>query len=199
MKSKKICMFICILLFIYFIGGIIYSFTRKSLSVEKEEVGIQIKGFEYILKSSDTNIFKTEFEKLKTNLESDDINYNEYAESLSKLFIIDLYTLSNKKNMYDVGGVEFVYKDARENYSLNVENTLYKYMENIDGRKQELPEVSDVVINSVEETEYLIGEEKFDGYKVSVDISYVKDLEYDNKAEIILIKEDKYLYVVEKN
>ena len=28
---------------------------------------------------------------------------------------------------------------------------------------------------------------------------YEKNLDYDNKAEIIIIKEDKYLYIVEKN
>ena len=44
------------------------------------------------------------------------------------MFLIDLYNLDNKKNMYDVGGVIFVFPDARENYKLNVSNTLYKYM-----------------------------------------------------------------------
>ena len=72
-------------------------------------------------------------------------------------------------------------------------------MENIDGRKQELPEVSEVLVSNIEEIEFLIKEEKYLAFKVNVDINYVKDLEYDKKAEIILIKLDKYLYVVEKN
>jgi len=198
MKSKKICVFICVVLLIYFLGGIIYSFTNKKLE-NKEDVGIQIKGYEYISRDSDTMLFKNEFNLLKENLESNEIDYTEYAKSVSKLFIIDLYTLKNKKNMYDVGGVEFVYKEARDNFKLNVENTLYKYMENIDGRKQELPEVSAVEVTNIEETEFSIGEEKFDAFKVNVDISYVKDLEYDKKAEIILIKLDNFIYVVEKN
>ena len=198
MKSKKIYVVICIALLIYFLGGIIYSFTNKKTE-NKEDVGIQIKGYEYISRDSDTMLFKNEFNLLKKNLESDEIDYTEYAKSVSKLFIIDLYTLKNKKNMYDVGGVEFVYKEARDNFKLNVENTLYKYMENIDGRKQELPEVSAVEVVDILETEFSIGEEKFDAFKVNVDISYVKDLEYDKKAEIILIKLDNYIYVVEKN
>ena len=150
---------------------------------------------------SDLQIYKDEFKILKSNLESKEINYKDYAYSISKMFIIDLYTLNNKNNMYDVGGVQFVYPKARDNFKLNVENTLYKYMEdNSDGkREQDLPEVSNVEVTSDEVYEYTIGEEKYKGYKINLDISYVKDLEYDAKAELILVKVDKYLYIVEKN
>jgi len=204
MNKKKIGLVICILLLIYFIGGIIYSFSGVSKTNNKKnkvDNGIQIKGYDYICLEDETELYKNEFKTLKTNLESSEIDYNEYALSVSKMFIIDLYNLNNKKNMYDVGGVLFVHPSARDNYKLNVENTLYKYMEDInDGkREQELPEVSSVNVISTEETEYKIGEETFSGYKVNVEINYVKDLEYDNKAEVILVRQDKYLYVVEKN
>ena len=144
---------------------------------------------------------KDEFKKLKKNLESSNINYTEYAESISKMFVMDLYSLEAKKNMYDVGGVQFVYPDIRDNYKLNVTNTLYKYMkDNSDGkREQDLPMVKSVSIKNEDETKYKIGEEEFDGYKINLDIEYVKDLEYDKSAEIILVKKDKYLYIVEKN
>ena len=204
MKKKKIGIVVCSILLIYFLGGIFYNiFVDRSDTKKNNNVNnsVQIKGFEYLSNDSDTDLFKNEFKKLKKNLESSNINYNEYALSISKMFIIDLYTLVNKKNMYDVGGIQFVYPDARENYKLNVENTLYKYMEdNSDGkREQELPEVSNVEVTSDEVYEYTIGEEKYEGYKINLDISYVKDLEYDAKAELILVRVDKYLYIVEKN
>ncbi len=204
MKKKKIGIVVCFILLIYFIGGIFYNiFLDRSDTKKKNNVNqnLQIKGFEYLLNDDDTELLKSEFKKLKNNLESSNINYNEYALSISKMFIIDLYTLNNKKNMYDVGGVQFVYPDARENFKLNVENTLYKYMEdNSDGKRvQDLPEVSNVEVTSDEVYEYTIGEEKYEGYKINLDISYVKDLEYDAKAELILVKVDKYLYIVEKN
>ena len=204
MKKEKIGIVVCSILLIYFLGGIFYNiFVDRSDTKKNEKVNksVQIKGFEYLLNENDTELFKSEFKKLKKNLESSNINYNEYALSISKMFIIDLYTLNNKNNMYDVGAVQFVYPEVRENFKLNVENTLYKYMEdNSDGkRKQDLPEVSNVEVISDEVYEYTIGEEKFDGYKINLDISYVKDLEYDAKAELILVKVDKYLYIVEKN
>ena len=202
MKKKKIGLVICIIIFIYFIGGIIYNFAfDRDKDDKKVDKGITIKGFDYILYDKDLEIYKNEFKNLKANLESKEIDYKEYAYSISKMFIIDLYSLDNKENKYDVGGVEFVYPSAVENYSLNVMNTLNKYIkDNSDGdRKQELPEVKNVTIKSDEEIKFNIGDTEFDAYKIKADIEYVKDLEYDKEAELIIVRQDKYLYVVEKN
>lgn len=204
-KNKKFWLIICSIALLYFIGGIVYiNLDRNSSSVKNNknlDKGISIKGFDYILYEDDIDIYKDEFKKLKKNLESSNINYTEYAESISEMFVMDLYSLEAKKNMYDVGGVQFVYPDIRDNYKLNVTNTLYKYMkDNSDGkREQDLPMVKSVSIKNEDETKYKIGEEEFDGYKINLDIEYVKDLEYDKSAEIILVKKDKYLYIVEKN
>ena len=204
-KNKKFWLIICSIALLYFIGGIVYiNLDRDSGNVKNNknlDKGISIKGFDYILYEDDIDIYKDEFKKLKKNLESSNVNYTEYAESISKMFVMDLYSLKVKKNMYDVGGVQFVYPDIRDNYKLNVTNTLYKYMkDNSDGkREQDLPMVKSVSIKNEDETKYKIGEEEFDGYKINLDIEYVKDLEYDKSAEIILVKKDKYLYIVEKN
>lgn len=204
-KNKKFWLIISSIVLLYFIGGIVYiNLDRDSSNVKNNknvDKGISIKGFDYILYEDDIDIYKDEFKKLKKNLESSNINYTEYAESISKMFVMDLYSLDAKKNMYDVGGVQFVYPDIRDNYKLNVTNTLYKYMkDNSDGkREQDLPMVKSVSIKNEDETKYKIGEEEFDGYKINLDIEYVKDLEYDKSAEIILVKKDKYLYIVEKN
>lgn len=204
-KNKKFWLIISSIALLYFIGGIVYiNLDRDSGNVKKNknlDKGISIKGFDYILYEDDIDIYKDEFKRLKKNLESSNINYTEYAESISKMFVMDLYSLEAKKNMYDVGGVQFVYPDIRDNYKLNVSNTLYKYMkDNSDGkREQDLPMVKSVSIKNEDETKYNIGEEEFDGYKINLDIEYVKDLEYDKSAEIILVKKDKYLYIVEKN
>ena len=203
-KNKNFWLIICSIALLYFIGGIVYvNLDRDSGNVKNNknvDKGISIKGFDYILYEDDIDIYKDEFKKLKKNLESSNKNYTEYAESISKMFVMDLYSLEAKKNMYDVGGVQFVYPDIRNNYKLNVTNTLYKYMkDNSDGkREQDLPMVKSVSIKNEDETKYKIGEEEFSGYKINLDIEYVKYLEYDKSAEIILVKKDKYLYIVEK-
>lgn len=204
MRKKIIALIICSLLLIYFIGGIFYNiFYEEKNNNENIEnkIGDTIKGFNYIVYENDLEIYKKEFNNLKKILESEEIDYKEYAISISKLFLIDLYTLDNKKNKYDVGGTEFIYPEIVENYKLNVENTLYKYIiDNSDNKRtQKLPEVKNIILDNIEETIYTLGENKFDAYKLNLRIEYIEDLEYDTDCEIIITKNDKYLYIVEKN
>lgn len=201
-KTKKILLIICIVVLIYFIGGIFYANKPKKKTVKKEvKQSLTIKCFNYILYEDDLDIYKSEFKLLKKNLEKKEIDYEEYAKSISKMFIITLYSLDTKDNMYDVGGVEFIYPDYVENYKLNVQNTLYKYMkDNSDNkRNQILPIVSKVTVDSIEPTKFTFNDKTYDGYKTKSKIEYVEDLGYDKEAEIILVRDDKYLYIVEKN
>jgi len=203
MKKKIIGLVICIILFVYFVGGVIYNFVLDKPSMDNIKVKSSntIKGYEYLLYSDDLDIYKNEFNKLKKNLENKDINYKEYANSISKMFLIKIYSLDNLDNKYDVKGIEFIYPDSVENFKLNITNTLNKYIEdNSEGdRKQELPIVEDVEVNNLEETVFEIGEVEYDAYKINANIKYIKDLGYDKEAELIIIKSDKYLYIVEKN
>ena len=201
--KKKIGLVICVILFIYFIGGILYNFFLKGL-LNKDEIVITsntIKNYEYLLYDDDIDIYKTEYNNLKKNLESINIDYEEYAKSISKMFLIKLYSLDNLVNKYDINTIEFIYPNAVENFKLNILNTLNKYIEdNSEGnRKQELPIVKKVNVGSIDEINYKIGDIEYDAYKINASIEYVKDLGYDNKAELIIVKSDKYLYIVEKN
>ena len=202
MKKKKIAIVVCTFLFIYFLGGVIYSFIEKDKEENTPEIkiGDTIKNYNYILYENDTEIYSKEYKNLKKILESKEIDYKEYAIGISKLFLIDLYTLDNKKNKYDIGGIEFIYPNSVENYKLNVENTIYKYIiDNTNGkREQELPIVKNVELIDIEETEYKIDDNEFEAYNLNLNIEYEKDLEYDKRANIIIIKQDKNLYIVEK-
>lgn len=199
--KKKVLLFIFIVVLVYAIGGFIYIKLNKQPDVIKVSDLDKIKGYNYTLKSNDTKLLTSEFNILKANLESNNVNNEEYAKSIAKLFIIDLYTLNNKINKYDVGGTVYVYPDAVPNYKLNVQNTIYKYMEDNTNknRNQVLPEVSTIDITKFEETTYKIGDKEYQGYKVELNWTYVEDLGYDTKAEVILIKQDKTYYVVEEN
>lgn len=200
--KKKIILFLCILIFVYAAGGTIYYIATREKKDDKPIVTNKdtIKGYDYTLKSNATKLYEDEFKTLKANLEGN-INYDEYAVSIAKLFIIDLYTINNKINKYDTGGVSFVYPDGRNNYKLNVQDTIYKYVEdNTNGKRtQNLPEVSSVIVKDSKKDTYKIGNNSFEAYKINLEWSYVQDLGYDKTGEIILIKKDKNIYVVEKN
>lgn len=200
--KKKVILFFCILIFVYAVGGTIYYIATREKKDDKPIVTNKdtIKGYDYALKSNATKLYEDEFKALKANLEGD-INYDEYAVSVAKLFVIDLYTINNKINKYDTGGASFVYPDGRDNYKLNVQDTIYKYVEdNTNGKRtQNLPEVSSVIVKDSKKDTYKIGDNSFEAYKINLEWSYVQDLGYDKTGEIILIKKDKNIYVVEKN
>lgn len=200
--KKKVILFFCILIFVYAAGGTIYYIATREKKDDKPIVTNKdtIKGYDYTLKSNATKLYEDEFKALKANLEGD-INYDEYAVSVAKLFVIDLYTINNKINKYDTGGTSFIYPDGRDNYKLNVQDTIYKYVEdNTNGKRtQNLPEVSSVIVKDSKKDTYKIGDNSFEAYKINLEWSYVQDLGYDKTGEIILIKKDKNIYVVEKN
>lgn len=199
MKKKKIGLVILVLVLLYSIGGIYYNIThRDSLDNSVKSIDM-IDKYGYVLKSNATNLQKELFNELKTILNNDNINDDAYAKIISKMFVTDLYTLSNKVNKYDVGGTEYVLESGRDNFKVNVQDTLYKYLEdNSDGkRSQILPMVVSVSADEIRDTKYKIGDNESDAKKVSLTLSYNEDLGYDTKVTLILIKSDGKYYVVE--
>ena len=197
--KKKFLIITLILAFIYSIGGIYYYFFHDDEPKKIKNIS-EIKDYNYQLKSSATTLLKKEFNILKEILNTETINEENYASSIAKLFIIDLYTLSNKINKYEVGGSDYIFPSAVDNYKLNVTNTIYKYLENnSDGkRNQELPEVKSIDIENIELIEVKIEDSVYSGYKINLKWDYIIDLEYDNFGEIILIKDNNKYYVTEK-
>ena len=197
---KKFILIILFMILIYSVGGIYYiKYVYKDNNEPVVKNLSEIEGYPYSLKSNACKLYIDEFNILKDNLEN---NYNEeeYIKSISKLYIIDLYSLKNKLNKYDIN-VDFIYPDIVSNYRLNIENTLYKYLENnSDGnRNQELPVVSNVIIDEILDEKYSLNKENVPCKKVKVTIEYENDLGYDKSGTITLVKQDKYYYIVEYN
>lgn len=199
-KKYKILLIVIIVLIIVIITAIVaFKFLKGSEPAEPVKVVDRIDNFDYTLDDRDTELMKNTYNELKTVLSSDEIDYEKYAEILSKLFVIDLFTMDNKVNRYDVGSTEYVYPDSVDNFKTNVEDTIYKSMENnSDGkRRQDLPEVSSIDNTSVETSTFTIGEEEHESFVVNINWSYVSDLGYDDNATITLIELNEKLYVVE--
>lgn len=202
-KRRRNILIIIAVLIIICISLVVY-FFRVDLSKNKDEEVSKlsyidiIKGYDYTLEERDTKLFKDTYYQLKEVLSSSEINYEEYAKLLSELYVIDLYTIDNKFDKYDVGATEYIYTDGVENFILKVDDTIYKYVEDYkDGkRKQDLPIVESITVSSVEEEKFQIGEEELDGYKVNVKWEYKEDLDYDTEAIINLVKKDDKLYIV---
>ena len=206
--TKRIVLFTLIIVFVVgVIGGLSYFILRDKQDSNSPESlkknTTEISGYGITLDDLDSDLYREEFKKLKANLESKEINYDEYAESVAKMFVIDLYTIKSKINKYDIGGVEFVLPEARDNYVTNVTDTIYNYVEdNSNGkRKQQLPVVSSVEITDIKKDDFKVDalNKTYDAFVYSIKINYTSDFGYDNSAEVTVINKDNFMYVVEKN
>lgn len=197
--KKSLLITALVLSLIYSVGGIYFYFKGDVKSPKIKNIST-IKGYDYTLKSNATELMKEEFKILKNNLESGDIDDEAYAESIAKLFVIDIFTLNNKLNKYDVGGVDYIMPVGLDNFKLNITDTIYKYIENDDNNKrtQKLPIVDSINIEKQEETEFKINEDLYKGYKINLKWEYKIDYDYEDECEIIVIKDKKHYYVAEK-
>lgn len=171
----------------------------KKDKVVKQDLD-EIKPQGYKLDDRDTDTYKKYFKQLKKVLKQKNINEEEYAKLLTKIFIVDFYTLDNKLAATDIGGLEFIHKKLVKNFQLNAGETMYKHVQsNLYGdRKQQLPIVKAVNIVKIEKTTYTYKNKEYEAYKVETVWTYRKDLGYDTKGTFILIKDNDKLNIVEK-
>lgn len=202
MKMKKlsniltIIVVILLIILVFFIKNI-YEEIKNSSNKEVKTLDI-IENYGYSLTENDTILFKEEFKNLKNILGQEEIDKEKYAESISKLFIIDFYSLESAINKNDVGGVQFIYESSKENFIKKAKDTIYNHIENnIYGkREQELPNVNEVKLSTIKETEV----DDFDeAYILELTISYEKDLDYPNSIELTIVNNAGKLEIISIN
>lgn len=208
MKNKRlnkkrvfytIVIFILLVLFgitAYKVAGDMSNNKPKQVKQEMDE----IKPYGYKLDDRDTTIYKKTFKELKKTLKENEINEEKYAELLTKLFVIDFYTLDNKLASTDIGGLEFVHKKQVKNIQLKAQETMYKHVESdlYGERNQELLVVKTIKLEKIEKTTYKYKNNDYEGYKINLSWTYKKDLGYDKNGTFIVIKDNDKLNVVEK-
>ncbi len=209
-KTKYDNLFLVIFFFLFVIFLIITLFLAKS--VIKEMKGIKkadaeaidkIEDYDYQLTSNHTDYFEETYYQLKELLESEkQENFEkEYASLVAKLFLCDFYDLNSKLDKTDVGGVQFVWQDYREdfkNYATDKKGIYYYVENNIYGdRKQSLPSVSEVKIESVKEIKYSKdGIIDNNAYQIKASISYEKDMGYPKKCTLTILHNQNKLEVI---
>lgn len=202
--KKKVKRFLIILLIVIVaaVGGFVfYEMTNTSkVTIKKATVLNEIKEYGYTLKSNKSKAYKKEFANLATILNSDSVDEEAYLKSITKLFILDFYTLSDKVANTDVGGVDFIHTDAKTNFLEKAEDTIYKYVENnmYGGRHQSLPTVKNVTIDNIQNVSFTLNKEvDSKAYQVTVSWTYTEENDYQNKATLTFAHEGKKLSLVE--
>lgn len=202
-KKNKVIIVLIVIIFIALLSIASYFVYDKYIKNNDEnEVKVikEISKYNYKLLENKTQLYKDEFEVLDEILNSEEINYDEYAKQVAKMFIIDFYTLSNKESKNDIGGTEYVKESMRDNFIEEARSTFYKYLEvKSESRTQKLPEVSIIENVLVEKTSFTYSDKTTDdnAYKVTISWNYIEDLGYEKEAKMILVKENEKLYIVE--
>ena len=194
---KIIVLFVLIGLLLFGVVGYkAYNDFFKNNSPNKKLMSLDLYG--YTLRERDSSLFKNNFKDLERILNDNPINYQEYAKNISKLFIIDLFTINNKLSSTDIGGLDYIHKDLKENFKENMGQTLYKNVKiNLDGnRKQTLPEVASIEVTDVFETKYTYNKNEYESYIVSLKWTYTKENSYEKSIKLTLIKDKDILYIV---
>lgn len=204
MKLKKgakiaiitVVTFIALILIVF-----LFTQSRGNHKAAKEvKIVSQIEEYGYALKETKSKEYKALFQELKKVLSEEEVDEEKYASLISEMFIRDLYTLSDKVAKTDIGGGEFVHSEEKADFLEKAMDTIYKYVEsNLDNdRKQELPTVKDVTIESVESTTFDYGDEKDkNAYEIKITWDYKKDLGYETKATLLLVHQEKKLVIAE--
>lgn len=198
-KVKRNLTIVLIAVIVIAAGFGVYNYLKyKNNKTEKVKIVNTIKEYGYNLKDSKTPKYKKMFEQLKEILSEDNVDEEKYVKQISKMFIYDFYSLNDKSAKTDVGGVDFVHSTMIDNFLTNAQSTYYKYVESniYNQRKQTLPVVSKINIESVENKEFEYGEEKDENsYEVNVTWDYTKEefSDYQKSATLIFIHEGKKL------
>ena len=128
-KKYKIALIVILILVLIGVGifGYFFFFYEKPVEeppVREVQITNTIEEYGYNLDDRDTALFKEKFEELKTLLNEENYNVEEYISLVSQLFIIDLYTIDNKISRYDVGGLEYVYSGAVSSFQSVIEGSI---------------------------------------------------------------------------
>lgn len=202
-KKVKRLIIVLLLIVIIVVGFLIYKNHTKKEEVKEVKVINQIEKYGYSLKENKPAKYKEMFNELKEILSEENVDEEKYVSKISEMFVYDFYSLKDKTAKTDIGGVDFVYSGVLENFLENAQDTYYKYIENniYNDRKQNLPVVTDIKIDSVEQKEFTYGEQTdSEAYTVKVIWNYT-DKEsfnsYQKEAELVFIHDDIKLSLVE--
>ena len=204
MKLKKgVKRFLIILLILVVLAGgafLVWKFYPKERAQEAATVVSEISGYGYTLKSNKSAQYKEMFQELTDILSESPVDEEAYVEQISKMFILDFYTLSDKVANTDVGGVDFVHSAAKTNFLEKAEDTIYKYVESdIYGeRDQKLPTVDEITVSSIDNVTYELSDSVDDNaYQVNLSWTYKEDMGYQNEAVLTFVHEGEKLSLVE--
>lgn len=202
-KPKKALIVLIIIFALVLVGVGSYFLFFQQDKVTDAKVVSKIPAYGYTLKNNKSNAYKKLFQELKDVLDHKNVNEEDYVRTISKMFIVDFFSLGDHIAKTDVGGVDFVHPDILDNFLINAEDTIYRYVESniYKQRKQSLPIVDQVKVNDIE-TKSFTYQDTTDEDALYVQISWTYQdtkiaKDYQNEATLVYVHDGKKLVLVE--
>ena len=202
-KAKRRIIIFLVIVLLVILGILLWKqLSNTEPQVKETKIVSKIDKYGYKLKDNKPTTYKKLFKELETILNEKTVDEEKYVSKISEMFIYDFYSLDDKTAKTDIGGVDFVYPAARENFLKNAQNTYYKYVENniYGNRNQKLPIADKMEVVSVEKTPFAYGEQTDEeAYKVTIKWDYTDTAfsSYQKNAVLIFIHNGIILELVE--
>ena len=168
--------------------------VKKEVKVEEK-----IDDYGYELENNETSYYKSLFKNLKNILKEKEVDEEKYASLVGQLFLTDFFTLDNKLNKNDVGGIQFIYRDFQNDFVNFAKAEVYRYVENniYGDRNQSLPVVKEVSVLNMEQMSFDYLEKNDEkAYQIDFKISYEEDLGYQDVATLVLVHNEERLEII---
>lgn len=140
--------------------------------IVKEENVVLVSNETYEDPKNPSNAFKKAFNSLSEHINDQDME--KVSEDVAICFVYDFFTLKNKVDGTDVGGLTYLPQNRVEEFSEFAVRNYYKNYDAIvnEHGKSSLPEVVNVIVQSKTETEVEYKNETYNGYTFNLTVEY---------------------------
>ena len=146
--------------------------TEEDSPIVKEENVVLVSNETYEDPKNPSNAFKKAFNLLSEHINNQDME--KVSEDVAICFVYDFFTLKNKADGTDVGGLTYLPQNRVEEFSEFAVRNYYKNYDAIvnEHGKSSLPEVVNVTVQSKTETEVEYKNETYSGYTFNLTVEY---------------------------
>ncbi|WP_071442105.1 hypothetical protein [Traorella massiliensis] len=139
--------------------------------VEEEVVSI-VSNDIYADPKNPSNAYTLVFNQLAEDIAANDME--QLSEDVAVCFVYDFFTLKNKEDSTDIGGLAYLPQNRVEEFTSFAQQHFYRNYDSIVTEQGEdaLPEVTNVTVESTTAKQVSYLDETYDGYEYEISVEY---------------------------
>ena len=139
--------------------------------VEEEKISI-VSNDIYADPKDPSNAYAKVFNQLAEDIEANDMD--QLSEDVAICFVYDFFTLKNKEDSTDIGGLAYLPQNRVEEFTSFAQQHFYRNYDSIvtEQGEEALPEVDNVTVDSKTAKEVSYLDETYDGYEYEMSVEY---------------------------